>query len=275
MTGQSGANMLAYYFMLPAADDVLLLTVMLLLLIISTYIGSCLSYSRNKQRAHSDIIITAGTLALSMLFIGFAFSVAINGFTTLKQAQVREAQSIEKARQYTLLLPASVQQKAQGLLCKYLDERIHFFRDSSLQGERSWNRLSEVNQKQLWLLAVSEAILNPTPIMDSLLSAYSELKTSQQQSIAMYRRKIPDAAWLMIIVFAMAGCALAGKLSAGARLSWLTLLILPVMISLLLFLVAEIDLPGEGVIRVTPDDLEHVVCTLAQESTGDPVYHIH
>lgn len=269
--------MLSYYFMLPAADDILLLAVILSLLIMSAYIGRYLSYSRDKIRTGGDIIVTAGTLSLSMLLIGFAFSVSINGFTTLKQAQVREAQTIEKAWQYSLLLPALAQPKAQGLLRQYLDQRIHFFRDNSLQGGRSWNQLSEDSQQKLWLLAVSEATHSTLPVMDTLLTAYSELRVSQQQTTAVSQRKLPDAAWLVIIVFAMAACCLTGQLQRQG----FSLLVLPVMISLSLFLVAEIDIPGEGIIRVMPDDLEHVLFTLPPVSAGTQhdsthsVYHIH
>jgi len=248
--------MLSCYFMSPAVGDILLLAVMLSLLIMSAYIGRYLNYSRDKSRTGGSIIITAGMLLLSVLLIGFAFSVSINGFTTLKQVQVREA---------------------QVWLRKYLDERIQFFRDNSLQGGRSWNRLSEDSQQQLWLMAVSEVRHSPLPMMGSLLTAYSELRSSQQQTIAVSQRKLPDAAWLVIIIFAMTACCLIG----GHQRQGDSLLALPVMISLSLFLVAEIDIPGEGVIRVTPDDLEHVAFTLPQESTGvnhDPthsVYHVH
>ena len=268
--------MLSYYFMLPAADDILLLAVMLSLLIMSAYIGRYLNYSRDKSRTDGVIIITAGVVSLSVLLIGFAFSVSINGFTTLKQAQLREAQSIEKAWQYSLLLPASVQPKAQGLLRRYLDQRIHFFRDNSLQGGRSWNQLSEDSQQKLWLLAVSEVTHSTLPGMDSLLTAYSELRASQQQT-TVSQRKIPDAAWLVIIAFAMAACCLTGR----QQRQGLSRLVLPAMISLSLFLIAEIDTPGEGIIRVTPDDLEHVAFTLPPVNTGvkhDPthsVYHAH
>lgn len=270
-------NMLAYYFMLPAVDDILLLAVILSLLVMSAYIGRYLHYSRNKPRAGGDVIITAGTLSLSVLFIGFAFSVSINGFTTLKQAQAREAQAIEKAWQYSLLLPASAQPKAQGLLRQYLDQRIHFFRDNSLQGGRSWNQLSEDREQKLWQVAVSEATHSTLPVMDSLLTAYSELRSSQQQTTSASQRKLPDVAWLVIITFAMTACCLIGR----QQRQGFSLLALPVMISLSLFLVAEIDIPGEGIIRVTPDDLVHVAFTLPPVITGakhDPthsVYHAH
>ncbi|MGC6031635.1 hypothetical protein [Enterobacter kobei] len=273
--------MMAYYFMLPAVDDVLLLSVILSLLIMSSYIGRYLRhYSRGNASTGNDIVITAGTLALSLLLIGFAFSVAINGFVMLKQSQVREAQAIEKAWLYTQLLPEPTQQKAQEQMRKYLDERIHFFRDSSLQGGRSWNRQSEMSQQQLWGLVVAEAQHNPTPVMVQLLSSWSELRTAQQQTTALHQRNIPDAAWLVILLFAMMTCCMAGRQHADRR-HGLYLLVLPVMISLSLFLVAEIDIPGEGIIRVMPDDLEHVLFTLPPLSTGtqhDPthsIYHIH
>ncbi|EHN8909278.1 MULTISPECIES: bestrophin-like domain [Enterobacteriaceae] len=273
--------MLSYYFMLPAVDDVLLLSVILSLLIMSSYIDRYLRhYFHANVSTGNDIVITSGTLALSLLLIGFAFSVAINGFVMLKQSQVREAQAIEKAWLYTQLLPEPTQQKAQEQMRKYLDERIHFFRDSSLQGGRSWNRQSEMSQQQLWGLVVAEAQHNPTPVMVQLLSSWSELRTAQQQTTALHQRNIPDAAWLVILLLAMMTCCMAGRQHADRR-HGLYLLVLPVMISLSLFLVAEIDIPGEGIIRVMPDDLEHVLFTLPPLSTGtqhDPthsVYHIH
>ncbi|MGN5575494.1 hypothetical protein [Enterobacter sp. Lyrl_3] len=273
--------MMAYYFMLPAVDDILLLSVMLSLLVMSSYIGRYLRhYSRGNASTGNDIVITAGTLALSLLLIGFAFSAAINGFVMLKQSQVREAQAIEQAWQYTQLLPEPTLQKAQGLLRKYLDARIHFFRDSTLQGGRVWNRQSETSQQQLWELVVPETLRNTSPLMVPLLSSLSELRGSQQQTTAVNQRKIPDAAWLIILLFAMVACCMAGRQHADRR-HGLYLLVLPVMISLSLFLVAEIDIPGEGIIRVMPDDLEHVLFTLPPVSAGikndstHSVYHIH
>ncbi|WP_149330302.1 hypothetical protein [Citrobacter braakii] len=75
----------------------------------------------------------------------------------------------------------------------------------------------------------------------------------------------------------MAACCLTGR----QHQQGLSLLVLPVMISLSLFLIAEIDIPGEGIIRVTPDDLEHVAFTLPPVITGAKhdstysVYHAH
>lgn len=65
----------------------------------SAYNGLCPHYRHDNTCYVGNVIITAGARSLSVLIIGFVFSVSINVFTTLKQARVREALAIEKAWQ--------------------------------------------------------------------------------------------------------------------------------------------------------------------------------
>lgn len=273
--------MTEYFLMMPAADDVLLLAVMVSLLTMSAYIGLYMRYPGPEKMAGGGLIITVGGLVLSVLLTGFAFSVSINGYTARKQSQTREAQATARAWQYSALLPAQVQQKTQEVLRGYLDERIRFFRDDSVQGGRNWSHLAQGNQQQLWRLVSPEAARTPTAVMADLLSVFSELQASRQQTGAVWRRHIPDAAWLILILFSMTTCCLAGRQLAGRRKPVLYLLALPGLMSLALFMIAEIDTPGQGIIRVTPDDLEQVVFTLPSEGAGGKhdqaysVYHVH
>jgi hypothetical protein len=41
------------------------------------------------------------------------------------------------------------------------------------------------------------------------------------------------------------------------------MLVLPFLTTLALFMIAEIDIPGEGIIHVTPDDLEALKIAVA------------
>lgn len=273
--------MTEYFLMMPAADDVLLLAVMGSLLTMSTYIGLCMYHPRKAGMAGGGLVITVGGLVMSVLLTGFAFSVAINGYTARKQSQTREAQAAERAWQYTSQLPDDLQHKARGVLRDYLDERIHFFLDDSVQGGRSWSRLAQGNQQQLWQLVSPAVAKNPSAVMADLLAVFSELRASQQQTGAVWRRHIPDAAWLVLIMFSMSSCCLSGRLLSGQRKTVVYLLALPGLMSLTLFMVAEIDIPGQGIIRVTPEDIEQVAVTLPAEATGithdgsHSVYHVH
>lgn len=98
------------------------------------------------------------------------------------------------------------------MLRDYLDERIHFFLDDSVQGGRSWSRLAQGNQQQLWQLVSPAVAKNPSAVMADLLAVFSELRASQQQTGAVWRRHIPDAAWLVLILFSMSSCCLSGRL---------------------------------------------------------------
>lgn len=273
--------MTEYFLMMPAADDVLLLAVTAALLTMSAYIGLHMRHPRTGKMADGGLAVTVGGLVLSVLLTGFAFSVAINGYTARKQSQTREAQAAERAWQYSALLPEDIRQRTQGVLRGYLDERIHFFLDDSVQGGRSWSHLAQGNQQQLWRLVSPAVAKNPDAVMADLLAAFSELRASQQQTGAVWRRHIPDAAWLVLIVFSMTSCCLSGRLLSGQRKPAVYLLALPGLMSLSLFMIAEIDIPGQGIIRVMPDDIEQVAVTLPVDYTGvqhDPassVYHVH
>ncbi|MEI9746059.1 hypothetical protein [Enterobacter ludwigii] len=273
-------RMTEYFLMMPAADDVLLLAVTGALLTMSAYIGRWMHHPRKARTADGGAVIAVGGLVMSVLLTGMALSVAINGYTARKQSQTREALAAERVWQYTSLLPDDMSHRAQGVLRGYMDERIHFFLDDSVQGGRSWSQLAQGSQQQLWGLVSPAVAHNPDAVMADLLAAVSELRASQQQTGAVWRRHIPDAAWLVLAGFSMASCCLSGRQLSGQRRPGIYLLALPGLMSLALFLTAEIDIPGQGIIRVTPEDIEQVMVTLPPQATGvthdasRSVYHV-
>jgi hypothetical protein len=104
--------------------------------------------------------------------------------------------------------------------------------------------------------------------------------TSQHQTSAVWKRQIPDAAWLVLIVFAASACFLVGHQYHERGVHHFYLLLLPALTSLVLFVIAEIDIPGQGIIRVMPDDLEQLSASLMAGSVGKsrylsaPVHHV-
>ncbi len=92
-------------------------------------------------------------------------------------------------------------------------------------------------------------------MVSSVLSAFGDLYVSQQKTMASWRHQIPNAAWFLLIFFAVCSNILIGYNIRGTKgKNWL-IVILPSLTTLALFMIAEIDIPGEGVIHVTPDDL--------------------
>ena len=246
----------------PWADDALMLVVLMTGLLLCAFLG------RTSRRAGQDAeagIVPGAVLSLSGLLIGFAFSISINGFAAREQAQVREALSVGKAWQYTGLLPGPARQTARQFLTAWMNDRIHFFREGTSEGGRIWIQMAQDRQNRLWQLIEKEAELTPAPAVMSVLTTVSELGMSQQQTRAVWRRQIPDAAWCVLLLFALSASFLAGYRHPRERGMKRVLLFFPVLTALTLFMIAEIDIPGEGIIRVTPDDLEAMMSTL----TGD------
>lgn len=91
--------------------------------------------------------------------------------------------------------------------------------------------------------------------MASVLSAFSDLYLSQQKTMASWRHQIPNATWFLLIFFAICSNTLNGYNIRGTKGKNGLILILPSLTTLALFMIAEIDVPGEGMIHVTPDDL--------------------
>ncbi|KFD24783.1 bestrophin-like domain [Yokenella regensburgei] len=262
----------------PRADDALMLVVLMTGLLLCAFLG------RTSRRAGQDAeagIVHGAVLSLSGLLIGFAFSISVNGFAAREQAQVREALSAGKAWQYTGLLPEPTRQTARQFLMDWMNDRIHFFREGTSEGGRIWIQMAQVRQNRLWQLIEKEAELTPTPAVMSVLTTVSELGMSQQQTRAVWRRQIPDAAWCVLLLFALSASFLAGYRHPRERGMKRVLLFFPVLTAFTLFMIVEIDIPGEGIIRVTPDDLEAMMGTLtgnnlpgAIREPGAYIHHI-
>ncbi len=262
---------MAYFFLLPSADDILLLVVIFSTLIMSAYVGRFIYKSNVKVTTAEPVVITGATLTLSGLLIGFVFSVSLSGYSARGQAEVNEAQMAGSAIQYSSLLPDAMQKKVQPLLRKYVNDRIHFFREENDASGRGWDRETQESQQQLWRIVLPDKGHDLTPALSSVLKAYNALMTSRQKTNAVWKRQVPDAAWIVLLLFAMSACFLTGH-QEHAHPGYL--LVLPLLTSMVLFVIAEIDIPGQGMIRVTPDDLEQVSARFLTDIPSADFYHL-
>src|SRR5690606_19391049 len=115
---------------------------------------------------------------------------------------------------------------------------------------KMWNFVSEVARKA------------PNPVSMSLVEACSQLYITQQKTMASWRHQVPMTAWLILIVFGVCSNFLIGyHMRSGGR-AWL--LVVPFVSALALFMISEIDVPGKGVIHVTPQNLEALQVTLSK-----------
>jgi hypothetical protein len=81
----------------------------------------------------------------------------------------------------------------------------------------------------------------------------NDVLNSQGYAEAAWRNRVPLAAWLMLLAIAIFANGMVGY--SAHKKSSLLMLVLPVALSICLTLIADIDAPRGGVIRVLPQNL--------------------
>ncbi|WP_392565593.1 hypothetical protein RHO15_08340 [Utexia brackfieldae] len=239
-------------------NSVFLFVVALVLLFISAYIGKYFFKKRHGNNVLVDDetnIVLGAILSLLALLIGFVLSISIQGYNERQKTEENEAISIGVAAQYTQLLTPEQQQTTKTLLVEYLDARVVFFKSGMSQENQYWQAISFQKQAELWDFMTTEVAPKEHASINVILSAFSNLYVSQQNTLASWKHHVPNAAWFLLIVFAICANILIGYNIRGLKgKNWLIFL-LPLLTTLALFIIAEIDTPGEGVIHVVPDNL--------------------
>jgi hypothetical protein len=150
------------------------------------------------------------------------------------------------------LLPAEDASRVRELLRKYCDERISYYlaRDELRVGQidADTGRL----QAELWSVVARVATAQPTPTVGLAVSGMNDVLNSQGYTQAAWLNRIPFTAWMLMALISIACNLLLGY---GEHRTTAFLLILPVIVSTSLFLIADIDSPRTGIIRVQPHNL--------------------
>lgn len=208
-------------------------------------------------------IVLGATLSLFGLLIGFILSFAIGGYNARVAAEENEAIAIGNAFQRTTLLKESHQEQAKKILLEYLDQRTQFFAAMD-DDRRAQVRIESIRtQTNMWMLISKVAKANPDPIIAMALNACNDLYVAQQKTMASWRHQIPGAAWFILIIFGVCSNFLVGYNVRGRSSRSAMIFVIPAVTALALFMIAEIDVPGKGIIHVSPDNLESLRVTLS------------
>jgi hypothetical protein len=198
-------------------------------------------------------VVLAATLTLLGLIVGFAFSMVVSRYDQRKNYEAEEANAIGTEYFRAGLLPAAEAAKVRVVLKKYLDQRVLFYEShDSHQLERVALYTSQL-QTDLWSIVQATGAKQPTPTVALAVSGMNEVLNSQGYSQAAWWNRLPIAAWFLVVAIAIFCNLLIGY--ASHRKSKGLLLVLPLAISTSFFLIADIDSPRHGLIRVVPQNL--------------------
>jgi len=208
-------------------------------------------------------IVLGATLTLLGLIVGFTFSMAVSRYDQRKNLEEQEANAIGTEYLRADLLPAPNAARVRTLLKSYLDERILYFTTSKAQLAQQINVRTARLQKEMWLAIVGPASDQPTPAAALVVGGMNDVLNSQGYTQAAWWNRIPAAAWALLFSIGIFCNVLIGYFAQdrSAFLLW----ILPIALAISLFLIADIDCPLRGVIRVYPQNLESLANSLRSQ----------
>jgi len=203
-------------------------------------------------RPDSEVVLAA-TLTLLGLIIGFGFSMVVSRYDQRKNYEAEEANAIGTEYVRADLLPAAEAARVREALKNYLDQRVLFYQSRDPhQLERVAFYTSQL-QADLWSIVQTTAAKQATATVALAVSGMNEVLNSQGYTQAAWWNRLPLAAWLLVVAIAIF-CNLLVGYTSHRRTKGL-LLVLPLAISISFFLIADIDSPRHGLIRVVPQNL--------------------
>ena len=221
---------------------------------LSAYLGALTRKRLGSLDAESrqDFGVIQGVaLTLLGLLIGFTFSMAMSRYEQRKNYEEAEANAIGTEYVRAGLLPADTT-RLHDLLRNYLDQRVLFYTARDAQDLQQIGAATDQLQNELWSVVQDRAVAQTTILTSVAATGMNDVLNSEGYTQAAYWNRIPLEAWALLATIAL-GCNL--LIGYGAHRRPPLFIVLPLVVSLSFFLIADIDSPREGVIRMQPQNL--------------------
>ena len=227
-----------------------------LLQYLAAYLGYLFRTSRKRSSAErpSELATILGAaLTLLALIIGFSFSMAVSRYDQRKNYEEAEANAIGTEYVRADLLAAPEASQVRDLLTRYAEQRVLFYEERNQERLRQIDAETAKLQNNLWSTVAGPATAQPTPVVALAVAGANDVLNSRGYTQAAWWNRIPVGAWALMLLVALACNLLVGAGEEHKHRAALS--VLPLIVSISMFLIADIDSPRSGVIRVAPQNL--------------------
>jgi hypothetical protein len=213
-------------------------------------------YRTKDTETSADLgIIQTATLTLLGLIIGFTFSMAIARYDLRQTYEEAEANAIGTEFLRADLLPSKTAESVKSLLGEYLDQRILFYSKQDRETAKKITQRTIALENAMWSELLPIARAQPSPTMALVVSGMNEVINAHGYTQAAWWNRIPTAAWWLMVAIAIGANILVGFGARNFQRNVGLFMIFPTMIAIAFFLIADIDSPRGGVIRIDPRNL--------------------
>lgn len=200
------------------------------------------------ERAEFDLVRNA-MFTLLGLIVGFAISMAVSRYDLRKNLEESEANAIGTESVRLDFMPAETAAKARALLGAFADQRIAFYSGEGVSNAKDTARTTDA----LWAAIAPNIAANQTAVTSLVAAGMNDVLNAEGYTTAAWRNRLPVEVWLLLIGLAACCNFLIGF--GAERLSSATHAILPLTASLAILLIADVEGPHNGFVRVHPVNL--------------------
>jgi hypothetical protein len=204
-------------------------------------------------------VILGAALTLLGLLIGFTFSMAISRYDQRKNLEEEEANAIGTEYSRVDLLPAADAAKTKDLLVRYLKQRVVYYRTRDESSLKEIDISTAKLQNDLWDAVRVPCGVRQTPVDHLILSGMNDVINSQGYTAAAWWNRIPQSAWALMLAIGVCCTTLFGYQTRYHRRNAMRLIMLPVIVAVAFFLIADLDSPRGGLVRIHPHNIEVVL----------------
>lgn len=198
--------------------------------------------------------MVGATLGLLAFMLAFTFGLAGSRFEDRRQVLLSEANAIGTTYLRAAMLPEPMRTDTQNLLREYVEVRLEAVQSGNVdQGVLK----SEEMHEKLWSSAVAATEKDRSPITALFVESLNEvIDLHAKRIMAGLRSRVPSVIWMVLYVLAILAMVMMGYHSglAHSRRS-IAVIALVIGFSSVLYLIADLDRPGQGTLRVSQQSM--------------------
>lgn len=198
--------------------------------------------------------MVGGTLGLLAFMLAFTFGLAGSRFEARRQVLLSEANAIGTTYLRAAIIPEPMRTESRNLLREYVDIRLKGVQQAD-QIEQAIARSEELHN-QLWSLAVAATEKERSPMTSIYVQSLNEVIDLHATRLMALQSRVPAVIWIVLYLLGFLAMLLIGyQLGLANSRRSLAAIVLILGFSLVLYLIADIDRPGQGTLQVSQQSM--------------------
>jgi hypothetical protein len=218
----------------------------------------------DTNRKDQAVALRDGLFVLVSLLLSLTLTLAVPRYNERRSRLVEEAISIGTTNLRAGTLPQPYRDNARKLLRHYVDARIDL--DNAGLDATRFNEAegrSKQIQDQLWADAEAVSRTDRTAVTATYINSLNETIDLDEERAAALENRIPVAVWFLILSVSV--IAIFSRGLTLTRRVWFTILLGPITLAIVVALVADLDTPSTGLLRLDNRAMERLKSEFSSE----------